>query len=84
MKIQVTPAFKKAVKRLNPGDKKLLDEQVRALMKSPENGDPKKGDLSGVFTVAFKMHGAQHRIAYCYDDIAVTLIAFGTRTKLKR
>lgn len=88
MKILLTSAFKKSIKRMKSADKSELDNQVRAIIESPENGDPKKGDLAGVFTVGFKMHGAQHRIAYCYDENAITLIAFGTRenfySKLKR
>lgn len=79
MKINVTTSFKKSIKRLNAKEKKELDEQVKAIAANPDAGDPKKGDLAGVYTVGFKLHGAQFRVAYRFTEKVVTLVAFGAR-----
>ena len=79
MKIIITSSCKKSIKRLNAADKKTLDKGVKAIAADPGIGDPKKGDLSGVYTVAFKFQGAQHRLAYQFTKTELTLLAFGSR-----
>ena len=79
MKITVTTSFRRATKCLNSHDKKELDNQVKVIAKDPSAGSEKKGDLAGVYTVSFKMHGGQFRVAYTFNDDEVVLIAFGAR-----
>ena len=41
-----TPGFKKTVKKLKANQKKDLDATVKELIKDPNLGEQKKGDLS--------------------------------------
>ncbi len=84
MKAVVTTQFKKSIKHLTSNDKKILDDQIRRILKDPTIGDAKKGDLSGVYTVGFKLHGGNYRIAYEYSDVIVILLYFGSRENFYR
>lgn len=79
MRILQTSAFKRSVKRLQPPEKALLDDQIRTIIAAPERGDRKKGNLAGVYTVKVFLHGAQFRLAYRFDQERLELIAFGPR-----
>ena len=79
MRITATPSFRRDVKRLDAGAKKVLDQHVRRIAESPAAGDPKKGDLAGVYSIGFKLHGGQFRIAYRFSENEVQLIAMGAR-----
>ena len=74
-----TKTFQRALKKLHPNEKKTLDRIVRKVLAAPEKGDPKKGDLSGAYTVKFSNHGAQFRLMYEYDETTLTLLRFGPR-----
>ena len=41
---------------------KSFEEALNKIVANPEIGDPKKGDLQGVFT--YKFYGSHYRIAY--------------------
>ena len=78
-KVVQTKTFQRGMKKVHPNEKKVIDRVVRKVMSAPEQGDPKKGDLSGAYTVKFNMHGYQFRLMYEYDDQTVTLLRFGPR-----
>lgn len=78
-KVVQTKTFQRGMKKVHPNEKKVIDRVVRKIMSAPEQGDPKKGDLSGAYTVKFNMHGSQFRLMYEYDDQSVTLLRFGPR-----
>ncbi|RLC74391.1 MAG: type II toxin-antitoxin system RelE/ParE family toxin [Chloroflexi bacterium] len=79
MRILQTPTFRKAVKRLQKGEKALLDKQVSKILESPDRGNRKRGDLAGVYTIKLSIHGAQFRLAYRFDKYQIELLAFGPR-----
>ena len=64
MQILVTPSFERAIKKLHANQKKSLDKAIRAIASEPEIGDPKVGDLEGIFVFKFKLVDQQWLLAY--------------------
>ena len=64
MQILVTPFFERAIKKLHANQKKSLDKAVKAIALEPEIGDPKVGDLEGIFVFKFKLVDQQWLLAY--------------------
>jgi mRNA interferase RelE/StbE len=64
MQILVTPSFERAIKKLHTNQKKSLDKAVKAIALEPEIGDPKVGDLEGIFVFKFKLVDQQWLLAY--------------------
>ena len=83
-KIDQTKIFERGLKKINANEKKIIDREIRKILEAPEKGDRKKGDLAGVYTVAFKMHGAQFRLMYEFDAETITLLRFGSRENFYR
>lgn len=86
MKIVQTNQFKKEIKKLHPNQKKDVDEAVRAIMKNPDLGQPKVGDLAGILVYKFKMINQLTSLAYTYQNqtIMLTLLALGTHENFYR
>ena len=86
MKIVQTNQFKKEIKKLHPNQKKDVDEAVRAIMKNPDLGQPKVGDLAGIMVYKFKMINQLTLLAYTYQNqtITLTLLALGTHENFYR
>ncbi len=58
----------------------LTTKIIPAVLPDPRRaGDPKHGDLAGVYAVAFSEGGAAYRLVYIVDDTRhlVEFIAFG-------
>jgi len=68
-----TNEFRKVVKKLHANQKSDLDKAVKAITKTPDIGEAKLGDLSGVFVYKFKMAKQLMLLAYRYSDEAITL-----------
>jgi hypothetical protein len=64
MQILVTPSFERTIKKLHPNQKKSLDKAVKALASNPELGEPKVGDLDGIYVYKFKLIDKQWLLAY--------------------
>lgn len=64
MQILVTPSFERAIKKLHPNQKKALDKAVKAIGTDPQLGDPKIGDLEGIYVYKFKLIDKQWLLAY--------------------
>lgn len=86
MKVLQTPSFARVVKKLHPNEKAALDKAIRFLLKSPESGPMKTGDLAGIRVHKHKLKGQQYLLAYTYDkrDSIITLIALGTHENFYR
>lgn len=86
MKIVQTNQFKKEIKKLHPNQKRDVDEAVKAIMKSPDLGQPKVGDLAGILVYKFKMTNQLTLLAYTYQNqtITLTLLALGTHENFYR
>ena len=64
MIIQQTNHFKKNVKRLQPNQKKQLDDAIKKIIQDPSLGIEKKGSLKGMFVYKFKMNKQLTLVAY--------------------
>ena len=78
--------FKRKVKKLHANEKKDLDNAIMEIVKNPQAGEPKKGDLKGIKVYKFKMANQLTLLAYMYDDTAeeLALYALGTHENFYR
>ena len=81
-----TPAFKKAVKKLKPAQKKEVDAAVKALMNKPTSGDQKKGDLAFLRVYKFKINKQLMLLGYSFNEGTLTLelLALGSHENFYR
>ncbi|MCL5041570.1 MAG: type II toxin-antitoxin system RelE/ParE family toxin [Gammaproteobacteria bacterium] len=81
-----TPSFKKAVKKLNPNQKKDLDQAVKELMGNPGMGEQKKGDLAFLRVYKFKMNKQLTLLGYSFDEgnLILELLALGAHENFYR
>jgi mRNA-degrading endonuclease RelE of RelBE toxin-antitoxin system len=86
MKVLQGGHFSRAIKRLHLQEKEILDNTVKELIKNPEAGDLKIGDISGVRVYKFKVNLNRMLLAYLYnkDTATLTLLAYGTHENFYR
>lgn len=85
MDFEVLPAAKKFLMSLRK--EKGLQEKFRAAIENirlnPVLGDPKKGDLSGVFSLDIRHNKTSYELAYCIEKLEngnlLLIIMAGTR-----
>lgn len=77
-------AFHRAYKRLHPNQKADIDDAVAIIVAHPEIGEPKKGDLAGVFVHKFKCVGQLTLLAYEYDPTTRLLLLLGSHENFYR
>jgi mRNA-degrading endonuclease RelE of RelBE toxin-antitoxin system len=76
MHILQSGSFKKKVRSFREPEKLILDNQVRKIVKDPEIGQEKKGELRGIFVHKFKIHTTQYLLSYRFigDDLELIMI----------
>ncbi len=79
-----TPLFSKIKKKLKKNQIKDLDNAVREIIKNPELGEQKKGDLADVWVYKFRMVDQENLLAYQWDEKTRTLIALGVHENFYR
>jgi mRNA-degrading endonuclease YafQ of YafQ-DinJ toxin-antitoxin module len=86
MIILATPRFTKTIKKLLPNEKKSLDQAVSVIIKSPEIGEMKKGDLSGTRVFKYRFLQQQMLLAYSIslDQTKIVLMSYGTHENFYR
>lgn len=86
MEVVETRRFSKTVKKLNASQKKQLDAAVKYLLKNPEAGEAKKGDLKDVRVYKFKIQRQEWLLAYNFDDsiLRLTLLMLGSHENFYR
>lgn len=77
-------AFRRAYKRLHANQKADVDDAVRDIVADPTLGEPKKGDLAGVFVHKFKCCGQLTLLAYEYDPATCLLLLLGSHENFYR
>ncbi len=77
MKIIQSGIFKRKVKRLKKEEKLQLDEAIRAILKNPNIGDEKKGDLQHVHVSKFQLNTISYLITYRFSEETLELIMLG-------
>lgn len=78
------PAFKRAYKKLPAGHQAVVDDAVRAIVANPETGEPKRGDLAGVYVYKFPLNRQQMLLAYEWDPQARVLLLLGSHENFYR
>jgi mRNA interferase RelE/StbE len=90
MSVQVfqSAAFARAYKKLHTHQQTDADQAVAAIVADPALGEPKKGDLSGVFVYKYRSQQQLMLLAYEYDPGTRMLLLLGSHEnfyqKLKR
>lgn len=85
MRLLVTPTFARAVKKLHPQQKAVLDAAVRAIVEDPGLGEAKLGDLAGVRVFKFRIERQIHLLAYGQPDAeTLELLALGSHENFSR
>ena len=82
--ISQMPAFKKAFKKFHKNQKEDLKKAIKAIVKDPQLGTAKKGDLSGVYVYKFKINNHEHLLAYEWFPEERVLLALGVHENFYR
>lgn len=77
MNIVERPSFKKSTKKLKQNQRRDLEAAVIDIVKNPEIGQMKKGDLAGLRVHKFKMVGQLTLLAYSWENETITLTLIG-------
>jgi mRNA-degrading endonuclease RelE of RelBE toxin-antitoxin system len=84
MKVVQSRSFEKKVKKFTKAQKAGLDKRVREILKNPDIGEQKKGDLKGIFVYKFKLGNSLFLLAYRYSENLLELIMIGTHENYYR
>jgi addiction module RelE/StbE family toxin len=84
MKVLQTPTFKKQIKKLYQNQKIELDNAVREIIKTPNIGQMKKGDLAGVQVYKFRVVNQLYLLAYKISGDQLELLSLGTHENFYR
>ena len=82
--ISQMPAFKKAFKKLHKNQKEMVKKAIKEIIKNPEIGTIKKGDLSGVYVYKFKINNQEYLLAYEWAPEERVLLALGVHENFYR
>ena len=73
-------AFARAYKK----QKLDVDNAVGVIIKTPDTGEPKRGDLAGVYVYKFKSNSQLMLLAYEYDPETRMLLLLGSHENFYR
>lgn len=82
--ITQSPIFAKQKKRLHKQQIKDLDEAVKSIVKNPDIGESKIGDLQGVQVLKFKSQNQQILLAYEVVESTLYLYTLGSHENFYR
>ncbi|MDQ6950713.1 MAG: type II toxin-antitoxin system RelE/ParE family toxin [Mariprofundales bacterium] len=82
--VRQTNAFLRAYKKLHTNQKDAVDQAVADIVLAPLIGEPKKGDLTGVYVHKFKCVQQLFLLAYEFDPTTRTLLLLGTHENFYR
>ena len=76
MKVYQSRSFERKVKKLRKSEKRALDAVIGQILKEPDIGQEKKGDLRGVYVHKFKIKTLQYLLSYRFvgDDVELIMI----------
>jgi mRNA-degrading endonuclease RelE of RelBE toxin-antitoxin system len=84
--VQVTQSstFSRGYKKLHPKQKRDVDSAVDVIVADPLAGEPKRGDLAGVYVYKFKSQAQFVLIAYEFDPKTRHLLLLGAHENFYR
>ena len=77
-------AFSRAYKKLHKAQKADVDDAVEAIVKAPDLGEAKRGDLAGVYVHKFKSNSQLMLLAYAWDPETRMLLLLGSHENFYR
>ena len=84
IEIVQTPIFAKQKNKLKKNQIKDLDKAVQEIVKHPEIGERKIGDLADIWVYKFRMVKQEHLLAYQWDSKKRILIALSVHENFYR
>jgi len=78
------PGFKKTYKKLRKNELAGVDAAIREIITNPEIGEPKKGDLAGVYVYKFKINKQEMLLAYEWNARLRLLLLLGSHENFYR
>jgi mRNA-degrading endonuclease RelE of RelBE toxin-antitoxin system len=78
------PSFKKVYKKLHKQQKEKVNNAILQIVKNPEVGEEKRGDLSGVFVYKFDIDHQEMLLAYVWNPEERLLLALGVHENFYR
>lgn len=79
-----TATFARAYKKLHKQQKQDVDDAVNVIVQTPEVGEPKRGDLAGVYVYKFKSNSQLMLLAYEFDPATRMLLLLGSHENFYR
>ena len=76
--------FSRTYKKLHKNQKVDVDDAVEAIIKTPDIGEAKRGDLAGVYVYKFKSNSQLMLLAYEYDPETRMLLLLGSHENFYR
>jgi len=84
MQIVQSSQFKKSYKKLHSNQLPEINEAIKTIIKDPDIGEKKQGDLSWLRVYKFKMIGQLTLIGYNAENETLTFIAVGPHENFYR
>lgn len=86
MRVEQTLSFQKTVKKWHRNQKLELDKAIRDILKNPQIGQQKKGDLAEIRVHKFKMNTLLTLLAYTWEPSVrrIVLLKLGSHENFYR
>lgn len=84
MKVIITNTFKKSTKKLMRNQIKLIENAIDKIIKDPEIGEIKKGDLAGISVYKCHVQKQLMLLAYQYSNKEIALLSLSTHESFCR
>ena len=84
MVIVQTNRFRKAYRKLHPNQLVEVNKAIKTILKSPDIGEQKKGDLSWLRVYKCKVLGQLTLLGYNFDKNVLTLADIGSHENFYR
>lgn len=85
MKVRQTPSFQRVYKKLRKRDLALVNEAIEVLVKNPEIGEIKRGDLADFRVYKFRDKSRELLLAYNYEPMTgIELVDLGSHENFYR
>ena len=67
VEVVMMPPFKRAYKKMYVNQKKAVNDAISEIVKNPQAGELKKGDLAGIYVYKFQCVNQLMLLSYEYD-----------------
>lgn len=84
MKVKMTNTFEKSARKVHRNQIKFIEDAIEEIVKNPEIGELKKGDLAGVYVYKFRINKQLILLAYIHDSNEITLLSLGSHENFYR